>query len=353
MTYAKEYDEAMSRLAAPERSPLPYVPPPLGPVPYYKTPGNWNRIMAETRHGVLPKYTIPQRLNIRSDSMSSTTQDGITHIFKLDPTFAFAKGARKSIAVREINITTPVLKRIERAAREKMFFSGLKLSGTYLNDKSEQQKTTDELIKINTRDIDYKACLDKVLTLDSLANAIGQTLLDAIKSSDAPIAKLFDSHESAYLPDTNELQVVLVSKPEANLEITSMLLKNGSGMYWSIVKSNIIDYYNTTQGRIYMTCDVPADNKSVICIRIPLPMEMFNFGQTSVCCSINPWTKNNVIGPLEYHSDTLTKVFPYDGNPEIRIWLMEQDKKIKYATFRGFIDLELIIDNSDSYAIEN
>ena len=102
--YPKEYEEAISRLNAPERSPLPYAPLPYGPVPNKCNYMNWNRIMAETRQGVLPKYSILQRIDLSSQNDLVMVSDAKEYTYTLDPSFTFAKGARKSIAVRAVDI---------------------------------------------------------------------------------------------------------------------------------------------------------------------------------------------------------------------------------------------------------
>ena len=102
--YVKEYEEAISRLNAPERSPLPYAPIPYGPVPNHCNYMNWNRIMAETRQGVLPKYSILQRIDLSSQNDLVMVSDAKEYTYTLDPSFTFAKGARKSIAVRGVDI---------------------------------------------------------------------------------------------------------------------------------------------------------------------------------------------------------------------------------------------------------
>ena len=97
--YPKEYDEALSRLEATERSPLPYAPLPYGPVPNHCNYMNWNRIMAETRQGVLPKYSILQRIDLGSQNDLVNVSDAKEYTYTLDPSFTFAKGARKSLAI--------------------------------------------------------------------------------------------------------------------------------------------------------------------------------------------------------------------------------------------------------------
>ena len=85
-----------------------------------------------------------------------------------------------------------------------------------------------------------------------------------------------------------------------------------------------------------------------------MPNEILDFRQASICGSINPWTKNNLIAPLTYTSDTLTKVFPWNGCTEARFWFInDKGEKVRWRVVRGYIDLELIIDNSNTYALDN
>ena len=89
-------------------------------------------------------------------------------------------------------------------------------------------------------------------------------------------------------------------------------------------------------------------------IELPLPKNMLDVRQSSICGNLNPWTKNNLIAPLTYASDTLTKVFPWNGSTEARFWFInEKGEKVRWRVVRGYIDLELIIDNSDTYALDN
>lgn len=85
----------------------------------------------------------------------------------------------------------------------------------------------------------------------------------------------------------------------------------------------------------------------------PILTEAFNYGFMNVCSDINPWTQYNVIGSGDLKSDSLTKVYPYNGKDEIKIWFMDELKNIHRLRYlSGYIDLELIVDNTDSYVMD-
>ena len=92
-----EYQEALSRLNMPERTPGTTISRSQFPISRKDTPWNYDRILKETLNTPLPKYSIPQRLFIPNDGSNSYT-------FPLDKQFTLAKGGRKSIAIREVNM---------------------------------------------------------------------------------------------------------------------------------------------------------------------------------------------------------------------------------------------------------
>ena len=91
-----EYQEALSRLNMPERTPGMTISRSLFPITRKDTPYNMDRILRETLNTPLPKYSIPQRLVINADG-------SLINSFPLEKHFCLAQGGRKAIAIRERN----------------------------------------------------------------------------------------------------------------------------------------------------------------------------------------------------------------------------------------------------------
>ena len=78
-----------------------------------------------------------------------------------------------------------------------------------------------------------------------------------------------------------------------------------------------------------------------------------NYIYGNLCSDINPWTKSNIISGYSFQSDSLTKLYPYNGNDEVKFWFLDiNGEPCKYHYARGYVDLELIIDNSNSFAMD-
>jgi hypothetical protein len=73
-----------------------------------------------------------------------------------------------------------------------------------------------------------------------------------------------------------------------------------------------------------------------------------------VAASFNPYSHGNIIGSIEetFHGGPM--LFPYDRNPEVKIWICDQYAiPIETKDVVGFIDLDLIVDNSNSYSVDD
>ena len=348
--YPKEYDEALSRLEASERSPLPYAPLPYGPVPNHCNYMNWNRIMAETRQGVLPKYSILQRIDLGSQNDLVNVSDAKEYTYTLDPSFTFAKGARKSIAVRAVDIYN-VIPNGQTVSAHEQFKCGFRIR--YLNGAAPGQ------VEFLLSDIDYECSNDLPVSMNNFARALNRMIYAECYAKDTKV--LQSGFSCYYNAEDNEILIQLLSSPSRT--ITFMAIEGYDDTVWNeepawrVSASSIADYYNlNSTGRldpIDFTYELLAD-ENMIQIHLPLPRNMIDVRRSSVCGNINPWTKNNLIAPLTYTSDTLTKVFPWNGSTEARFWFInDKGEKVRWRVVRGYIDLELIIDNSDTYAIDN
>ena len=73
----------------------------------------------------------------------------------------------------------------------------------------------------------------------------------------------------------------------------------------------------------------------------------------SVCSSINPYSNKNIIGSLCETHDMLNKIFPYDRQINFSIWFLDEDgERYTNDIYTGYIDLELIIDNTNNLNLD-
>lgn len=349
MTYSKEYAEALSRLNAPERSPLPYVPLNYGPITNHLSAANWNRIMSETRLGALPKYSINQRLYFDDCNDNKTPSDEKVFTYKLDPSFTFAKGTRKSIAIREI--------KADKFPNAKDFIgAAIRFQGDIINETDDTPMHVD-LNKGCHRDFEYNGN-----ALDDLLSYLKSIKYDFA----AKAAKLHfeNDNNKPLMSDNFDLTFGL------NNGCIECLFKYGTIAHQAAAQINnvqisidcrnskICQYLNT---KLLNYIELHAVDNAYhagnnMCVRLlsdPILTETFNYGFMTVCSDINPWTQCNIIGTSDFKSDAMNKIYPYNGKDEIKIWFMDELKNIHRLRYlSGFIDLELIIDNTDSYAMD-
>ena len=360
MSYAKEYDDAISRLNAPERTPLPYAPIPYGPVPNKCNYANWNRIMLETRQGNLPKYSIMQRCEFDKQNIwSGSPVNSNYYVYKLDPSFVFAKGDRKSIAIREVNVHPPL------TANEK-FVGRFTNSFTFFTQDNKafvenQIETTFE----SEMNVDYDT------TISSMAKKVQEAYVETfsrLKDQNYDPATdpdgfgaytLMDLLSSVQTATTKKsLFVYLNFKPTYRLNRGRSHFQADEQML--IIPPSFANYLNHNAYRIYsrgnqinVKVDENGDTYDEILIKYQFANKPINFKYGSLCSDINPWTAKNVISSYSFTSDALNKVFPFNGNDEIRFWFLDvEGNPVKYDYARGNIDLELIIDNTNTYALE-
>ena len=73
----------------------------------------------------------------------------------------------------------------------------------------------------------------------------------------------------------------------------------------------------------------------------------------SVCSTLNPFSSQNIIGDLHEYHDMLNKIYPYDRQTSFSLWFNDSDGNRcvnKYIT--GYLDLELIIDNTNNLNLD-
>ena len=72
-----------------------------------------------------------------------------------------------------------------------------------------------------------------------------------------------------------------------------------------------------------------------------------------VCSSINPWSQKNIIGNPMEEFQAMPRVFPWNGEKHIDIWFLDENGQILHNPIvKGYIELELIIDNENTYALD-
>ena len=65
------------------------------------------------------------------------------------------------------------------------------------------------------------------------------------------------------------------------------------------------------------------------------------------------YSNKNIIGSLCETHDMLNKIFPYDRQINFSIWLLDEDgERYTNDIYTGYIDLELIIDNTNNLNLD-
>ena len=328
-----EYLEAISRLEVQERPPrIRYIKQiPFGEYPNHKTTAKWNKVFSDGRFSKLPKYSIPQRFYITKNELGHYVYD-----FKLDKTFTTAVGDRKSIAIRGINFTH-ALKEVEV-----QLVGTLKIPDekTYHKD-STKITVSSEIIKVSNKNI-------LAYNQSQLLNAIALTYIDCFK-------QCFDSVPdviAGYSCDVNTSKIVIhlnhITQGDDETKWNFKLdIKATNNISINIFKYNysnkitptVVD--DTTNHKTTLTYDL----SSAIVKKIIVPQ--------SVCSTLNPYSVQNIIGSLEEKHDVLNKIFPYDRHDDFQLWFNDVDgNRIKNDYISGYLDLELIVDNSNNFSLE-
>ena len=328
--------------------------------------------MAETRQGVLPKYSILQRIDLSSQNDLVNVSDAKEYTYTLDPSFTFAKGARKSIAVRAVDIYNVIPNGQSKTAYE--LFKGRCLiqymvptwedvetvvkneEGEDVTVVTQVRNDVERIVNAELRPISYTCTNDIAVSMNEFARSFAEMFFNAVSETGNGNGLLDEHYDYAYNPNSRLIQIEFTTNPDNDwylIKRTMTPTKASRKPRWIISSSNVFDIYNTDDASdIEIAYDRTPFNKNSLLIFITLPATILDYRSASLCSSINPWTKNNLIAPLSYSSDTLTKVFPYNGCTEAKFWFINNNgEKVRWRSVRGYIDLELIIDNSDSYAM--
>ena len=89
-------------------------------------------------------------------------------------------------------------------------------------------------------------------------------------------------------------------------------------------------------------------------IRLTISDEKSFDSPFNICSTINPWSPGNIIGSVDQFYQNLNRLFPYDNQQEIKLWFTNRYSKSMNNNFlSGYIDLELIIDNLNNFAMDD
>ena len=361
-----EYLEAISRLNAPERNPGISISRSLFPIPRRDTPINMNRIMAETLNTPTNKYSIPQTLNI----MYCPNERYFT--FPLDKHFILAKGGRKSIGIRSLHFYNDWNSIVNQLNGLKVRYNvevTLLCEGMTEIEKDNYLSTHPNLNNIDWPNliIGLGGLVDEKIAFIFNGNADIECNYDEFQASIlAEVFNLldadanFNNHVEIIHDDVigsikindvfddfvlfNSQSFVLV-----NVSITDIGTYTGQQHVWTPKSDTFIDFYygNHNFNTNTLLLESPALFKP------PDIPELVDVAH--VCSSINPWSPKCIIGPLSRTHDVINRVFPYDNQQEIKIWFVDARGRVlpNYdSIFDGYMELELIIDNENNFAID-
>jgi hypothetical protein len=309
----------MMRLNAPERDPL--IRPVQQYGPYRKDfngSKHYNKIMKESAHSRLPKYALPQRL-----SFVYTGENNADQKFLLNDGFTFCEGDRKSIGVRRIDLalsSAPLNAKI----RFELSFDDMGYEDVfeYVTPPPGQDvylctvDLMDTLMKHIKDETHVDWDIERIINYDAYSQKITFGLGFLIADIDNYQNCSFNLDMTR---DTGTIHAAeFYNQPEANVPADEDI--------------------NIETGRFVFTWTF---------------RDLIDWQNLQVSASFNPYSQNNIIGSLqeEYHNGPF--LFPYDRNPEVHVKVCDRyGIPIQTKNLQGYIDLDLIIDNSSSYSID-
>ena len=287
-----EYNDAIQRLNMPER--------PLGttinrrdrfPVPRKDTAMNWNYIFRNTGNMNIPKYSIPQNLIIIN------------------------------------NNSDYVLKQAEEINNE---ITSLNNEISEINDKLTEAQNGIE---------HYQTEYDKMIVDEPDNEEELNKLLDGIQ------------HFQEELSENQAKLKPLQSKLEAYQEQLTELSYDSKTIFQFPLDEQFI-----------MT---PGNRKSIAIRAINIEAVEYETEDeegdtikttddvTYVASTINPWSKNNIIGRIVETFHNMPRLFPWDGQKYITAWFLDsKGERLTSPSLKGSIELELIIDNENTFGYE-
>ena len=339
-----EYLDAISRLEAPERPPMvKYIQKiPFMDYPQHDSEKDWNRVLAQGRNSRLPKYSISQRFNITELDLGQTVYN-----FDLDKTFITAVGDRKSIAVRTINFNTD-------SVIEKFTFTfslDFSLGDTlYIDDDVKSMDNDKNYFADEITKKEYTVKSNKKL-LNIIADALVESFTKLLNENGINKNDVVKSLNIDVKNKTITLEVKHVRK---DTDATAAKFNFCIGCQDGDEDKFLFDDAHGWSNRgVTPTCVNDNENK---CCKFIYNFESYIqtlFIPAAVCSTINPYSIQNIIGsPEEYH-DMLNKIFPYDRQNSFQLWFNDADgNRILNKNITGYLDLELIVDNSNNLNLE-
>ena len=353
-----EYNEALSRLEAPER---PFTPRywkriPFLPYPDHTSTKEYNRILNEGKFSKLPKYSISQRFYITELDLG---QD--TYHFELDRSFVNASGDRKSIAIRNIQFDSMFrLGNITLHDFEMTLVNepGVNLSineNGYIIDYSENYVDTIKDITIKSRnDI-----------LDVMSENIAKLIYKSFKKK---IIKVLDKdRQQQLLKDYKQVKIsrtVEYSNRKIRIRLTNchLILEEPDQdvlfiMFASTDDPAVQKYVFGSEHEfdsIYKpTKIINNEEEDTIIFEFDFPDFMLYTIPISVCSTLNPYSCQNIIGSMNEKHDMLNKIYPYDNQNNFILWFNDEEgKRVTNTNITGYLDLELIIDNTNNLSLD-
>ena len=331
-----EYQEALSRLNMPERTPGVSISRSQFPIARKDTPQNYHRILLETLNSPLPKYSIPQRLFIREDGSMSYT-------FPLDKQFTLAKGGRKTIAIREVNldINTDLTPLYGIRVNDNLILSIIgDVNFSSINDPILDNGDFNINVQNHPVTIQREHPIEKfyLSLFNQISTQINNVFNTELNTQGVNYVTLVDSTDGITFKIYSADYLLLLD----NFSIT---IRNGNdnnninqqfsflGIIGTETKSFSFDENTNT-----FTCKFP---------------NAFTYPY-SVCSTINPWSPGNIISSPKRIYSQLNKLFPYDNQQEIKLWFLnDYGNRIYNYCLSGYIDLELIIDNLNNFVMDD
>ena len=329
-----EYQEAISRLNIQERTPGVTISRSQFPIERKDTPWNYDRILRETLNTPLPKYSIPQRLFINNDGSTSYT-------FPLDKQFTLAKGGRKSIAIREVNLT-PDLNVTGNDNFHPSDSYQITITGNLEYKLVAAQQWTQWNINVNgTLNNNHKIPLSSyyINASSSIATGINNAIntqlgtqginyATALYYEKGPCVQLNSTHNGYNFRFGNNITGVITNNRDTERVNLFNLSYNESYNFEVLQDENII--------------------------RLTVPPEKSFDSPYNLCSTINPWSPANIISSVDNFYPNLNKLFPYDNQQEVKLWFTNRySKPMNNKFLSGYIDIELIIDNLNNFAMDD
>ena len=308
--------------------------------PEHDTTENWNRIMAESRFSRLPKYSISQRFYISFPDLGQSVYN-----FDLDKTFTTAIGDRKSIAIRNIQFD------IQDNYKNFIFLNSMKADTTQKYYINGMEQTFDADRTIWTKDSATTSF--EIRSHYELLRVFYKFISELIKEFVAKDGFEANDLISSYNIDTKNSTITLNLK---YITCDSSMFGSCFDVYIKACDKGKNEYLFGDNNQIWVQANIVNDDANSCCtITYDFSNDIKTYIHTfsSVCSTLNPYSQQNIIGSLTEQHDMLNKLFPYDRQNTFQLWFNDEEgNRIKNDRVTGFLDLELIVDNSNNINLD-